>query len=287
MTKYYLMIISAMLMWGSIGIFVRAVPLSSQELVLARCILGSIFLVTLFILKKEKVDREAFKRNLPLLILSGVAMGINWIFLFNAFALTSISMATLAYYLAPIFVMVGATVLLKERLTAVKVMAVLAAMIGMVLVNGTDMGGVNPAMGLASGVLAAVFYASVTVINKFVHGLKGLEITIVQLLAATPVALIATIFTHQGPVTLPGGKAFLALLVLGVIHTGVCLFLYFSAIQKLPGQTVALLSYLDPGSALFFAAIFLHEKMVFVQILGALLILGGAAFGELFKKKKV
>ena len=182
MTKYYLMFISAMLMWGAIGIFVRAVPLSSQELVLARCILGSIFLITVFIVKKEKVDIVAFKKNLPLLILSGVVMGINWIFLFNAFALTTISMATLAYYLAPIFVMIGATVLLKEKLTSIKVIAVIAAMIGMVLVNGTDMGGVNPTMGLISGVLAAVFYASVTLINKLVHGLKGLEITIVQLL---------------------------------------------------------------------------------------------------------
>ena len=285
MAKTYLMIISAMLLWGSIGIFVRAVPLSSQELVLARCILGSLFLLTVYILKREKPDMRALKKNLPILIASGVAMGINWIFLFKAFALTSVSAATLAYYLAPIFVLVASTVLLKERLTWIKVTAVIAAMIGMVLVNGTDMGGLNPTAGLISGILAALFYASVTILNKFVHGLKGLEITIVQLLAATPVALIATLATQQGPFVIPAGKALVALLVLGIVHSGVCLFLYFSAVQKLPGQTVALLSYIDPGSALFFAAIFLHERMIAIQFLGALLILGGAAFGELFKRK--
>ena len=286
MTKTYLQIISAMLMWGSIGIFVRAVPLPSQELVLARCVLGSIFLLGVFFIRRQKIDPIALKKYLPLLSLSGLAMGINWILLFKAFTLTTVSAATLAYYCAPIFVMIGATLLLKEKLTWPKALAVIAAMGGMLLVNGTDMGGVNPTIGLLSGLAAAVFYAAVTLINKFVHGLTGLETTIVQLLAATPVVLIFTLFTHQGPWFILEGKALLALLVLGIVHTGICLYLYFSAIQKLPGQTVAILSYIDPGSALFFAAIFLGERLSFVQIIGAVLILGGAAFGELYRKNR-
>ena len=213
-------------------------------------------------------------------------MGINWIFLFKAFTLTTVSAATLAYYCAPIFVMIGATLLLKEKLTWVKAAAVIAAMLGMLLVNGTDMAGVNPTLGLLSGLAAAVFYAGVTLINKFVHGLTGLETTIVQLLAATPVVLVFTLIAHKGPWVMLEGKALFALLVLGIVHTGVCLYLYFSAIQKLPGQTVAILSYIDPGSALFFAAIFLGERLSIIQIVGVVMILGGAAFGELYKKNK-
>jgi RarD protein len=286
MGKTYGMIISAMLLWGSIGIFVRAVPLTSQELVLARCVLGGLFLMGAFFLRKQKPDMVALKKYLPLLTLSGVVMGINWIFLFKAFTLTTVSAAILAYYCAPIFVLIASTVLLKEPLTWVKVVAVISAMAGMVLVNGTDMGGANPALGLIFGLAAAVFYACVTVINKFVHGLTGLETTIVQLLAATPVALVATLVTHEGPWLLPGGKGLLALLVLGIVHTGVCLYLYFSAVQKLPGQTVAILSYIDPGSALFFAAIFLNERLTWLQFLGAILILGGAAFGEMYRRNR-
>lgn len=286
MTKTYLQLISAMLMWGTIGIFVRAVPLPSQELVLARCVLGSIFLLGVFFLRGQKPDPVALKKYLPLLSLSGVVMGINWILLFEAFTLTTVSAATLAYYCAPIFVMIGATVLLKEKLTWIKAAAIIAAMLGMILVNGTHLGGANPTLGLLAGLLAAVFYAAVTLINKFVHGLTGLETTIVQLLAATPIVLIFTLMTHKGPWVMLEGKELGALLVLGIVHTGVCLYLYFSAIQKLPGQTVAILSYIDPGSALFFAAIFLGERLSFIQVLGAALILGGAAFGELYKKNK-
>lgn len=286
MRKTYIQLISAMLMWGSIGIFVRAVPLPSQELVLARCVLGSIFLLAIFAIRRQRPDPVALKKYLPLLSFSGVIMGINWIFLFKAFTLTTVSAATLAYYCAPIFVMIGATLLLKEKLTWIKATAVIAAMLGMILVNGTDMAGVNPTLGLLSGLAAAVFYAGVTLINKFVHGLTGLETTIVQLLAATPVVLIFSLITHQGPWIMLEGKALMALIVLGIVHTGVCLYLYFSAIQNLPGQTVAILSYIDPGSALFFAAIFLNERLSFIQIVGAALILGGAAFGELYKRNK-
>ena len=286
MAKTYAMIISAMLLWGSIGIFVRAVPLSSQELVLARCILGGVFLIGVFLLRKQKPDKAALKKYFPLLTLSGVVMGINWIFLFKAFSLTSVSTAILAYYCAPIFVMIASTMLLKEPLTWVKVVAVASAMLGMVLVNGTDMGGVNPTLGLMYGLAAAVFYAGVTIINKFVHGLHGLEITIVQLLAATPVALIATLLTHEGAWVIPTGKALFSLLVLGIVHSGICLYLYFSSVQKLPGQTVALLSYIDPGSALFFAAVFLHERLTWVQLVGAIFILGGAAFGEMYRRNR-
>lgn len=290
MTKTYLQLIIAMLIWGSIGIFVRAVPLPSQEIVLARCVLGSIFLLGVFLLRRQRPDPVALRRYLPLLSLSGIVMGINWIFLFKAFTLTTVSAATLAYYCAPVFVMIGATLLLKEKLNWVKTLAIIAAMLGMILVNGTDMAtnmeGVNTTLGLLAGLAAAVFYAAVTLINKFVHGLTGLETTIVQLLAATPVVLIFTLITHNGPWVMLEGKGLFALLVLGIVHTGVCLYLYFSAIQKLPGQTVAILSYIDPGSALFFAAIFLGERLSLIQVIGAALILGGAAFGELYKRNK-
>ena len=134
MTKTYLQIISAMLMWGCIGIFVIAVPLPSQELVLARCILGSIFLLGVFAIRREKPDPVALKKYLPILSFSGVIMGINWIFLFKAFTLTTVSAAILTYYCAPIFVMIGATLLLKEKLTWIKTTAVIAAMLGMLLV---------------------------------------------------------------------------------------------------------------------------------------------------------
>lgn len=286
MTKTYGTLIFGLLLWGSMGIFVRQVSLPSQEIILVRYILGSLFLLAVYIFRRQKPDIGALKKCLPLLALSGVAMGVNGIFLFKAYVLTTISAATLAYYCAPILVMAASVTLLKERLTWIKVTALMAAVLGMFLLNGTgDMAGANPMLGLLYGLAAAVLYASVTIINKFVKGVTGLEAALVQLVTAIPMVLAYTLIVHRGPWNLPKGTEILALMMLGIILTGLCYLIYFSAIQKLPGQTIALLSYIDPASALFFSAIFLHERLTPVQLAGALLILGGAAFGELYKKK--
>ncbi len=286
MRKTYGKLIAGLLLWGSMGIFVREISLPSQEIILVRYILGSLFILAIYILHRQKPDMAALKKYLPVLSISGIAMGVNGIFLFKAYVLTTISAATLAYYCAPILVMAASVFLLKERLTWFRSAAITAAMLGMFLLNGTgDMAGPNPSLGLIYGLAAAVLYATVTIINKFVKGVSGLEAALVQLMTAIPMVLVYTLFVHKGPWTLPGGVGLISLITLGIVHTGLCYLIYFSAIQKLPGQTVALLSYIDPASALFFSALFLGERLTPVQLAGALLILGGAAFGELYYKK--
>ncbi len=286
MTRTYISLILALLLWGSMGIFVRQVSLPSQEIILIRYILGSLFLLLIFLLRRQKPDIKALKKCLPLLAISGVAMGVNGIFLFKAYVLTTISAATLAYYCAPLLVMAASVILLKEKLTWIKAAAITAAMFGMFLLNGTgEMAGPNPTLGLVFGLAAAVLYATVTITNKFLRGVSGLEAALVQLILAIPLVLIYSLMVHRGPWHLNGKAEILSLLMMGIVQTGLCYLIYFSAIQKLPGQTIALLSYIDPASALFFSAIFLHERLTPFQLTGALLILGGAAFGELYKKK--
>lgn len=286
MTRTYISLIFGLLLWGSMGIFVRQVSLPSQEIILIRYILGSLFLLLVFLLRRQKPDMSALKKCLPLLAISGFAMGVNGIFLFKAYVLTTISAATLAYYCAPLLVMAASVILLKEKLTWIKAAAITAAMLGMFLLNGTgEMAGPNPALGLVYGLAAAVLYATVTITNKFVQGVSGLEAALVQLILAIPLVLVYALMVHRGPWHLNGAAEIQSLLMMGIVQTGLCYLIYFSAIQKLPGQTIALLSYIDPASALFFSAIFLHERLTPVQLTGAILILGGAAFGELYKKK--
>ncbi len=284
--KSYSKIIIAMLIFGSIGLFVQAIPLSSQEIVAVRTLLGSAFLLCLLALEKQKIHWLTLKKNLPLLILSGAAMGCNWLFLFEAYRYTSISIATLVYYCAPLLVLLLSSILLKEALTPYKLMGVFMAIVGMFLVNGGGISGINPTNGLLYGFLAALFYAALMICNKWIKGLNSLHITLVQLIVAAIILLPYALFTHQGSWQIPQGTAILAILAIGIVHTSIACYLYFSAMQELPAQSVALCSYIDPFSALLFSAFFLGERLSLIQMIGAVFILGGACFGELYRPKK-
>ena len=155
------------------------------------------------------------------------------------------------------------------------------------MITGSLSGGSQPLKGILFGLLAALFYACVTLLNKKLKGsFTGIQITMIQLLAAGLVVTPYAVANHQGAWVMPHGAGLVCLIIVGVVHTGIVLHLYFSSMQILPGQSVAMCSYIDPVSSLLIAAAVLSERMSIVQIIGAVLIIGGAAFGELYRKKE-
>ncbi len=284
-------LIAAMLIFGSLGIFVKNINLSSSEIALYRGAIGSIFLICASFLVKQKLSFEAIKRNGILLILSGAAIGFNWIFLFEAYHFTTISNATISYYFAPIFVMALAPLILKEKLTVGTVASILAAMSGLFLVmNGgnSDSSGVyNHTVGILYGLSAAALYASVILMNKFIKNLSGFETTLIQLMLASLV-LTPYVYLKEGITDLTelSLQSIVFILILGIVHTGFAYFLYFGSIRELKGQKIAVLSYIDPISAVIFAAIFFSESMSFLQIIGGVLVLGSTFFGGMGTSKK-
>lgn len=276
-------LLTAMLIWGSIGLFVKNINLSSSEIALLRGVIGSLFLLVICVLIKQKLSFQAIKKNAILLILSGAAVGFNWILLFQAYQYTTISNATLSYYFAPIFVMILAPFVLKERLAKFHVISIVAAMLGLFLVNiGGAGGGASGqhVIGILYGLSAAVMYASIVLINKFIKNLSGFETTLVQLIIAVVVLFPYVLLKDSLDFSSLGGRSILFVLIVGIIHTGVAYYLYFTSLKDLKGQTIAVLSYLDPVSAVIFAAIFLSESMTIVQIIGGVLILGSTYFSE-------
>lgn len=282
-------LITAMLIFGSIGVFVKKIELTSSEIAFLRGVIGSLFLILACFLIKHKPSTKALKENAILLLLSGAAVGFNWIFLFEAYRYTTISNATISYYFAPIFVMMLAPWLLKEKLTSVKVVCIIMAMVGLFLIvnNGSSgtSGSQNHTVGIFYGLLAAAFYASVVLMNKFIKNLSGFDTTLVQLMAAALV-LFPYIWL-QGNLNFPNLNltSILFILILGIVHTGLGYFLYFTSLQKLKGQTIAVLSYIDPISAVIIAAIFLSESMSLLQILGGVLVLGATFLSEKMELK--
>ena len=282
-------LIASMVIFGTIGVFRRGIGLSSAAIAAARGIVGAVFLLLLQALKRRKLNGAKIRENLALLLASGVLIGVNWILLFEAYRFTTVAVATLCYYMAPVLVILVSPLILREKLTAKKLLCVLVAVGGMVLVSGVlDAGnGKTDLRGVLLGLGAAALYAAVVLINKRMPPMPSNERTIVQLLAAGVVLVPYVFATGALGGSAPSITTLALLAVVCIVHTGLAYALYFSSVEALPAHTLALLSYIDPVVAVLLSALVLRERLTLLTVIGAVLILGAAAFGELPERKKV
>ncbi len=281
-------LILAMTIFGTIGIFVKYIPLPSSVIACVRGFVGVGFLLLVTLIKKSKISFKDIKKNLLLLVISGAFIGINWILLFEAYRYTTVATATLCYYMAPIFVTIASPFILKEKLTFKKVVCILMALLGMVFVSGiVGTGSLHISVaGIAFGLGAALFYACVVLLNKFIKDISAYDKTMTQLLVASAVILPYALLTADVSLSDLDVKALICLLIVGVVHTGFAYMIYFSSIGTLKAQTVAIFSYIDPVIAIILSALLLKEEMGIFGIIGAVLILGSTLFSELNLKKK-
>lgn len=277
------MLIISMAVFGTLGPFVRNISVSSGELALYRAIMAALLIGAYLIVTGQRIPIREMKKEIPLLLLSGVAMGFNWILLFEAYKYTTVSVATLSYYFAPVIVTVASPLLFREKMTARQGVCFLMSTLGIVLITGTGdlSAGSNHLIGIAFGLGAACLYATVILLNKFIKNVDGIHRTFLQFLAAVIVLVPYVGFT--GGVTLSGldGKGWVCLLIVGFIHTGVTYCLYFSSLKELPGQKAAILSYIDPLVAVLISVLLLGEHMTAVQAAGGALILGFTLWNEI------
>lgn len=274
----------SMTLFGTIGLFVRAVALPSSAVAMIRGFVGAAFLLAFTYLRGGKISLAAIRKNLLLLCLSGAAIGVNWILLFEAYRYTSVATATICYYLAPVFLVLSAPLTLGEKLTAKKLACVVLALIGTALLSG---GAEETSLrGIAFGCGAAVFYASVMTFNKKLGDISAVDRTLVQL-AAAGVCLLPYVLLTESVGTWSVSAWQLALLaVVGIVHTGYTYSLYFGAIEALPTQTVALYSYLDPLVAVLLSALVLREPFTAQSAVGSVLVLGSTLWSEFGGKKR-
>ena len=276
-----------MTIFGTIGIFVRNISVSSGEVALYRAVLAVVLIGGFLLVTKQKIPFLNIKKQIPLLLASGVAMGFNWILLFEAYKYTTVSLATLSYYFAPVIVTVACPILFKERLTVKQIVCFAMSTIGIVLITGIgDTGGGNNFTGILLGLGAAVLYATVILLNKFIKNVEGIHRTFLQFLSAI-VVLVPYVAMTSG-VTLQGlnSLGWINLLIIGFVHTGLTYCMYFSSVKELSGQEVAVLSYIDPLVAVLISVTFLGESMTLWQIIGGALILGFTLWNEISPKRK-
>ncbi|MBQ7962194.1 MAG: EamA family transporter [Clostridia bacterium] len=285
-----LQLTASMLIFSSIGIFVKYIPMPSSIIACARGLIGMIFLLLVVLVTKNRLSRENIKNNLLILLLSGAAIGFNWIFLFEAYNYTTVATATLTYYLAPFFVMLASPFLLKEKLTLKQFLCLIGAIIGMVFVSGVVKNGIPEAdelKGILFGLGAAILYASVIILNKKLREISAYEKTVMQLGTAAVVVIPYIFLTEDISKLSFTPMTVVMLLITGIVHTGIAYALYFNSMKDLKAQTVAIFSYIDPAVAILLSAFILKEGMDIYGIIGAVLILGSAMLSEVQFRKKL
>ena len=283
-----LQLIFSMMLFGTIGTLSRYINMPSSIICLGRAFFGVITILILLSARKEKPDTEAIRRNFWWLLLSSTLMCCNWICQFEAYKYTTIATGTLCYYMQPVFYILAGAVVLKEKLTVKKICCVAVAFGGMILVSGVLQIGLHLSelKGVIFGVSGGFFYAMVVLINKYMKDISPVNTTIMQL------ALVSVIMLPYSAATGAFGEVsittvgIICLLILGVLHTGIGYIIYFDAVNKLPAQTVGILSYIDPVEAVMLSAFFLKEPISIFTVIGAVMILGAAAVSELTGDKK-
>lgn len=287
--KAFLMMMLAMIIFGSIGVFRRYIPLSSAALACFRGLSGALLLYVLGKLRGRRFRWKLGRKNLLWLVFTGALMGLDWILLFEAYNYTTVATATLCYYMQPTIIILLSPLVFHEKITGKKGMCAVISFVGMVLVSGIVENGI-PRMEEAAGVLlglgAAVFYAAVVILTKKLSGIDPYERVIVQLLFAA-VVLLPYLLAEQAPMQGEWTAAVVVmLLIVGFVHTGLAYALYSRAMDGLEAQTIAILGYLDPIVALLLSMTVLQEPMSYSGLLGAAMIIGAALFGELGAKKE-
>ncbi|MBQ3853722.1 MAG: EamA family transporter [Anaerovibrio sp.] len=284
--KSYLMVITAMLIWGSSGVFRRYIPVPSDFLAFLRGVLGSAFMLSLIFYYKKTGMGSIPRKTVAILLLAGAMYGFNWIFFFEAINYTTVPIATLCYYMQPALVILLSPLFLPEKLTFGKIIVLCLTTTGMVLVSGiTEMDSIDVTQlkGALFGLSAGLLYALNAIINKRISQINTYHKTFIQL-AGTVIALVPYLFIIDGWQPIPtDGLTIASILILGIVHTGIAFALYFSSMKTLSAPSVAICGYIDPISALFLAAIVLNETLTLTGVIGAFLIIGTALVSELKK----
>lgn len=275
-------LIISMTVFGTLGLFVRNIPISSGELALYRAVLAAALLLVYFGTGKGKFPSLSLKKELFILLASGAAMGINWILLFEAYRYTTVSAATLSYYFAPVIVTLLCPILFHEKLSLKQTICFLFSTLGVILIIGIGnlRGGGKDTIGILFGLGAAVFYATVILLNKFIKGVSGIQRTFFQFLSAILVLIPYVLCTSGFHLATLSAAGWVNLLIVGLIHTGITYCLYFSSLKELRGQEAAILSYIDPLVAVLMSVLVLGEAITPSQIIGGILILGFAMWND-------
>ena len=284
MKHYKAKYILSVIIYGTIGYILHFINLPSEIVVLGRGVIGSIFIYLYLRFTRQKMEVEAIKKNLKYLIPSGIALGLNWVFLFASYRVSTVALGSLCNYMAPIILIVISPIAFKEKIAFKKVICVIVAFIGIVLVSGIlESDVVVNVEGIVLGLLAAVCFVLIIIFNKRLRGVPVYDKVIVQLATSAITVLPYAIFNNINTHLVFDTRSVLLIILLGVVHTGLAYCLYFGSINNIPVQSVAILGYIEPVCGILTSVLLLHEPISFLGIIGGVLIIVSACLCEIME----
>ena len=284
MKHYKAKYILSVIIYGTIGYILHFINLPSEIVVLGRGVIGSIFIYLYLRFTRQKMEVEAIKKNLKYLIPSGIALGLNWVFLFASYRVSTVALGSLCNYMAPIILIVISPIVFKEEIVFKKVICVIVAFIGIVLVSGIlESDVVVNVEGIVLGLLAAVCFVLIIIFNKRLRGVPVYDKVIVQLATSAITVLPYAIFNNINTHLIFDTRSVLLIILLGVVHTGLAYCLYFGSINNIPVQSVAILGYIEPVCGILTSVLLLHEPISFLGIIGGVLIIVSACLCEIME----
>ena len=278
--------IISVVLYGTIGLFLRHTALPSEIVALCRGALGSLFIYVYLRLKGQRPDRAAIKRNLPLLLLSGISLGLNWVFLFAAYMHTSVAIASLCNYMAPMIVILIAPAVLREKLNKRKLPCAAAALLGIILVSHPWDAAQGSAAGVIFGLTAAGCFVVIVICNRKMQGIPSLDRSVIQLALSALTCLPYVLIKNKGASLSWDTRSVMIILMLGIVHTGIAYIFYFRGMASLPVQTFAILGYLEPVVSVLCSALFLREPLGLAGGIGTVLVIGAAVASEVIGEKQ-
>lgn len=273
----------ALVLCGSNGIVAAYIDLPADQVPLLRALIGFVTLAVVLLVRNRGTQGLAARshpREVPFLLGSGAALGTGWILLFRSYQMIGVGVTTLIYYLGPVLVMALSPLLFGTRLNRHKVLGFAVVAGGAVLIGSDSLSSSVSAPGLFLASLTTLCYALMVFCTKRVSHIHGLENATIQL--GGSLAAVAVLFVASGDrlVAVPASSV-APVLVIGLVNTAVELYTYYTAIDALPVQSVAVLGYLEPLSAVVLSTLVLGEPFGPSRVIGTACILGGAVWCEL------
>jgi len=260
--------------------------LPSVVIFCVRAVVGMAFLAVVLGFYKSRSGFSAFKKNAVPIILAGVALAFNQIFLFEAYQRTTNSIVTVCYYIAPLLVLFMAPLFLREKVTLLSVACTLGAYAGAVLLSGA-LGDEYPNMvGVMYALIGAGLYCTVIIINKKIGVITSLDNAFYQLVVASVVSVVYAIITLRGVSVTVNIHTVWKMLLVSIVHTAIAYTLIFSAAKKLSAQNWGLMSYIEPLAAVAIGCFVYKRQLNNIELLGVVLIFCFVIIGCVLKKRR-
>ena len=269
----------AMLLFGTLGLFVRQAHVAGDVLAFLRTLIGAAFLGVLLLFQRHRIQKIG-GRQLLYVLLSAAFLGFNWVFLFEAYAAATISIATVIYYTAPLLALLAAVFLFHESVTLRIVLGIVLTMGGLLCITQVT-GTAVQLKGILFAAAAALCYAGVLLTNRFLHDIDGLYFTFLQLLCSAGILFVY--LQLEGRIQLIPelpAASWPWIMCIAVVHTGVAYMLYFTSLHHLTSSQAAVGSYLDPCIALLLSIFLLREPSTLMQGIGIAAIVGGIIISD-------